>query len=185
MVYLHIDKQYQYYLIKETKMYKPTHIGLKNVKVTPMTRLAYNKYRGWELPANEQGNDEGYLIEYEPRPGEASNVEGHEGYVAWMPRKVFNDTYNSMSDNLTFGLALELAKKGYRIARHGWNGKGLTVAVQQPTDGSDMSLPYLYMQYPSTPASDNAPSSHINARVPWLASQTDILSSDWFIVKED
>jgi hypothetical protein len=41
------------------------------------------------------------------------------------------------------------------------------------------------MQYPSTPASDSAPNSHINANVPWLASQTDILSSDWYVVQGD
>jgi hypothetical protein len=28
---------------------------------------------------------------------------------------------------LTFGLAIEAAKKGHKIARKGWNGKGLYV----------------------------------------------------------
>jgi hypothetical protein len=166
-------------------MYKTTHIGLKSVKATPMTRGEYNDYRGWLLPSNESREEEGYLIEYEPRLGEESNVKGHEGYVTWTPKHVFDDAYHDVNNALPFGLALELAKQGFSIARKGWNGKGLKVSVQQPTEGSDMGLPYLYMQYPATPASDNAPSSHINARVPWLASQTDILSSDWFIVKED
>jgi hypothetical protein len=166
-------------------MYKTTHIGHKNIMATPMTRGDYNKYRGWQLPADERYTDEGYLVEYEPRAGEASNVQGHDGYVSWSPKQVFDDAYHDVNNALPFGLALELAKQGYSISRKGWNGKGLKVSVQQPNEGSDMSLPYLYMQYPATPASDNAPSSHINARVPWFASQTDILSSDWFIVKED
>ncbi|MCI4435675.1 MAG: DUF2829 domain-containing protein [Ignisphaera sp.] len=166
-------------------MYTVTHIGLKNVKVTPMTRGAYNEYRGWTLPSNERYDDEGYLIEYEPRPDEKSNVEGHEGYVSWTPKRVFDDAYHDVSENLPFGLALELVKQGYSIARKGWNGKGLKVSLQVPNELSKMTLPYLYMQYPSTPASDGAPRSHINARVPWLASQTDMLSSDWFIVKDD
>jgi hypothetical protein len=166
-------------------MYKTTHIGHKNIMATPMSRGDYNKYRGWELPSNERYDDDGYLIEYESRVGEASNVQGHEGYVSWSPKQVFDDAYHNVHESLPFGLALELAKQGHSITRKGWNGKGLKVSVQQPTEGSDMSLPYLYMQYPSTPASDSAPKSHINAKVPWLASQTDILSSDWYVVEED
>lgn len=166
-------------------MYKTTHIGHKNIKATPMSRGDYNKYRGWELPSNERYDDDGYLVEYEPRAGEMSNVQGHDGYVSWSPKQVFDDAYHDVNNALPFGLALELAKQGFSIARKGWNGKGLTVSVKQPLEGSDMTLPYMYLNYPATPASDNAPSSYINARVPWLASQTDILSSDWFIVKED
>jgi len=38
------------------------------------------------------------------------------------------------------------------------------------------------MQYPTTKASESAPENHRNARVPWLASQTDIMAEDWVIV---
>jgi hypothetical protein len=165
-------------------VYKTTHVGLKNIMATPMTRGDYNKYRGWTLPADERGEDEGYLVEYEPREGEKSNVEGHEGYVSWSPKQVFDDAYHSVRGNLPFGLALELAKQGHSIARRGWNGKGLKVSLQAPTELSKMTLPYLYMSYPATPASDTAPSSHINANVPWLASQTDLLSDDWYVVED-
>ena len=34
-------------------------IGLKLVNAAPMTRGAYNKFRGWQLPADENGDDEG------------------------------------------------------------------------------------------------------------------------------
>jgi hypothetical protein len=158
---------------------------MKSIMATPITRGDYNKYRGWQLPENERYEDEGYLVEYEPREGEKSNVEGHEGYVSWSPKQVFDDAYHDINNALPFGLALELAKQGRTISRKGWNGKGLTVSVKRPLEGSDMTLPCMYLHYPAIPASDNAPSSHINARVPWLVSQTDILSSDWFIVKED
>ena len=40
------------------------YIGTKQVTATPMTRLAYNKYRGWTVPADENGADAGYLVEY-------------------------------------------------------------------------------------------------------------------------
>jgi hypothetical protein len=87
-----------------------------------------------------------------------------------------------MNENLNFGQAIEALKEGKRVARQGWNGKGLAVKLQVPDENSKMTLPYIYMEYPSTPASESAPTNHINARVPWLASQTDILTEDWVIL---
>lgn len=80
-----------------------------------------------------------------------------------------------------FGLAITHLKNGQKVRRKGWNGKGLHLELQVPDEHSKMTLPYIYMQYPETKASDTAPESHINARVPWLASQTDMLSEDWEI----
>ena len=84
---------------------------------------------------------------------------------------------------MNFGQALEALKSGSKVARAGWNGKGLSVELQTPDAHSKMTLPYIFMNYPSAPASDSAPANHINARVPWLASQTDILAEDWLLVK--
>ena len=83
---------------------------------------------------------------------------------------------------MDFGKALEALKAGSKVARNGWNGKGLSIELQVPDAQSKMTLPYLFMNYPATPASDTAPANHINARVPWLASQTDVLSEDWIVV---
>jgi len=66
-----------------------------------------------------------------------------------------------------FGLALESLKSGHRVARSGWNGKGMWLHLQTPDEGSKMSLPYIYMKTAD------------NKLVPWLASQTDLLSEDW------
>ena len=38
------------------------YIGTKMINAEPMTRAAYNVFRGWELPADENGDDEGYLV---------------------------------------------------------------------------------------------------------------------------
>ena len=78
-----------------------------------------------------------------------------------------------------FGWALIGLKQGHKLRRSGWNGKGLSVELQVPDANSKMTLPYIFMNYPATPASDTAPSDHINAKVPWLASQTDMLATDW------
>ena len=83
---------------------------------------------------------------------------------------------------MNFGQAIEALKEGKKVARNGWNGKGLNIEMQVPDAHSKMTLPYLFMNYPSTPASETAPSNHLNARVPWLPSMTDVLSDDWMIV---
>ena len=80
---------------------------------------------------------------------------------------------------MSFGGALQALKIGKSVFRVGWNGKGLSIGLQSPNEHSVNTLPYLYITYPSTPASESAPANHINARVPWLASQTDILAEDW------
>lgn len=70
----------------------------------------------------------------------------------------------------SFSRAIELLKEGGRVARTGWNGKGMWLELQVPDEHSKMTLPYIYMKT----ADDNV--------VPWLASQTDILAEDWELV---
>ena len=82
---------------------------------------------------------------------------------------------------MDFGHALAALKAGSKVTRTGWNGKGLSIELQTPDEHSKMTLPYLFMNYPATPASETAPANHITAKVPWLASQTDILAEDWGI----
>lgn len=77
---------------------------------------------------------------------------------------------------MTFSQALDAAKRGVRIARQGWNGKDLYVEAQFPDANSKMTLPYLFMVYPTD--ARNTP----GAKVPWLASQTDLLAEDWIVV---
>ena len=84
---------------------------------------------------------------------------------------------------MNFGQAIEAMEAGSKVARSGWNGKGLSVELQVPDENSKMTLPYIFMNYPATPASETAPASHINAKVPWLASQTDMLAKDWAIAE--
>lgn len=68
-------------------------IGTKIIIAEAMTRAAYVAFRGWQLPADENGADEGYLVEYEPdgKP----NVEGRAGYVSWTPKAAFDAAYKS------------------------------------------------------------------------------------------
>jgi hypothetical protein len=75
-----------------------------------------------------------------------------------------------------FGTAIAALKEGKKVARNGWNGKGMWLEMQSPDEHSKMTLPYIYLNYP-----DNAMNTP-SARVPWLASQTDMLAEDWVIL---
>lgn len=68
-----------------------TFIGTKIIKAKPMTRAEYNTLRGWALPADEDGNNEGYLVEYQD--GGKPNLAGFNGYVSWSPNDVFDAAY--------------------------------------------------------------------------------------------
>lgn len=76
-----------------------------------------------------------------------------------------------------FGQALNALKAGFSVQREGWNGKGLWLTLQTPEEGSKMTLPYIYMSYPA----DHSVYPN-GCRVPWLASQTDMLAEDWRMV---
>ena len=150
-----------------------TYIGTKIISAKPMNRQKYNDFRGWTLPSDENGADDGYLVEY--TDGGAPNTKEFAGYVSWSPKEQFDNAYRECNA-MTFGLALEAMKKGHKVARFGWNGKGLWLELQRPDAHSKMTLPYIFMSYP-----DDAKTTP-GARVPWLASQTDMLADDWAIV---
>jgi hypothetical protein len=87
-----------------------------------------------------------------------------------------------------FDWALKTLKNGGKVQRSGWNGKGMWIVLQEaypegiPINANTAKatgipegtvckfLPYIMMK---TAQHDF---------VPWLASQTDILATDWWIV---
>lgn len=74
-----------------------------------------------------------------------------------------------MGPRFNFSMALEEIRKGNKVAREGWNGKGMYVSFHLGETQDD--LPYLCMRTVQ------------GKFVPWLASQTDLLAEDWFIVE--
>lgn len=155
------------------------YIGTKMIQAKPMNRLEYNKYRGWEIPTDENPEDEGYLVKYE------------DGYESWSPKEVFEKAYRE-SYGLTFGVALELLKKGEKVARIGWNGKGMFLVL---TEGSEVTTENMRNEvtreyYKSVNEDKVKICGHIDMKaadgsmvIGWLASQTDMLAEDWVIVE--
>lgn len=77
---------------------------------------------------------------------------------------------------MNFGQAIELLKQGRQVRRKGWNGKGIFLELQVPDEFSKMTHSYIYID--TTRLETNNPCAPKD-RVPWLASQTDMLSDDW------
>lgn len=78
-----------------------------------------------------------------------------------------------------FGEALKYLKRGMKVARQGWNGKGIYLELQKPDENSKMTLPYIYIV--TNGLITNNPKAPKGV-VPWLASQTDMLAEDWIFV---
>lgn len=151
------------------------YIGTKVVKAMPMTRGDYNTMRGWEIPADENPLDDGYLT---------YNGAGH---LSWQPKDVFEDSFSPF-DGMDFGLAIAAMRQGLRVARSGWNGRGMFVylvpAASYPAQtgaakahfGEGAMVPYNpYMAI-----------KNVNDTVStWVPSVNDCLAEDWSIVDDD
>lgn len=75
-----------------------------------------------------------------------------------------------------FRYALSALKDGFKVGRLNWNAHH-TLELKVPCAHSDMTRPYIYMNIGSDAADMQGD------RIPWIASQTDILAEDWFFGK--
>lgn len=159
------------------KKYIRCHI----VEAMPMTRGAYNKKRGWTTPENEDPKDRGYYVKYP------------DGYTSWCPKEQFEAAGRPV-DGMTFGQAVEALKLGKKVARRGWNGKGMYLwlkpsttikaewckdellkSIAEANGGEILGLGTICM-FTHDSTGRNA------ILTGWLASQSDMLLEDWEIV---
>ena len=77
---------------------------------------------------------------------------------------------------MNFGDALDILKKGGSVSRAGWNGKGIFLRLQKVTAQSFMTGEYIYIDTTGLVTHNEDASK---SRVPWFASQTDMLAEDW------
>lgn len=99
--------------------------------------------------------------------------------------EIVEDEQVTPSDTYSFGDAMNYLKAGKKVARKGWNGKNMFLFladdIEFHTDADlscvsnlegDLTLPAIVMK-----------TADDRFCVGWLASQTDMLSDDWFIVE--
>ena len=142
------------------------------VKENPIDGTEYAAANGWTVGDKQDG----YEVVYEG------------GYRSWSPKEVFEAAYRR-TDGMNFGLAIEAAKMGKRIARRGWNGKGMWVvyrtgypdgipANKNTADAVGIKEGELFKVRPYLQMKCADGSFQM-----WLASQSDILEDDWYIVE--
>ncbi len=158
-------------------------MGTKTIWASAMTRAEYNKYRNWELPEDENGDDRGYIVEYVD--GGPSNHPSHKGYISWSPEEVFNLSYQDIN-NLSFSHAIQAVQKGEKVTRLGWNGKNMFIFLVPSSTFEVSRLPLLGIFEKGTKVYYN---SHIDMKTDdgeicvWSPSQIDMASNDWRIIK--
>jgi len=148
------------------------YLGVKKIQAEPMSVSEFNKIRPLVYTGECQ---EGYKVTYE------------DGYVSWSPKDVFEKAYRCL-DEMTFGFAIEALKCGEKIARKGWNGKGMFVVYQkgypqgipcnkQTADAWGLSEGDLFIcnPYLQIKCADGSHSM-------WVPSINDLLAEDWTIV---
>jgi len=91
-----------------------------------------------------------------------------------------------MDDQLNFSEALGMLKNGNRVAREGWNGKGMFIYLVQGSRFKVNKAPLLGFYEEGT---EIKYLPHIDMKtadgsfVPWLASQSDLLAEDYVLVE--
>jgi hypothetical protein len=129
--------------------------------------------------------------EKDGKPGYA--VKYADGYISWSPKDVFEEAYKA-SGEMNFGHALIALKEGVKVARSGWNSKGMFLyhvpANSYPAQTDIAKAYWGAKQAADNPAAPMVPyGAYIAMKtaqenvVPWLASQTDVLAEDWAVVE--
>src|SRR6056297_2753256 len=107
------------------------YIGTKVIKARTISRGDYNKLQGWDIPEGENPSDSGYLVGYPEADGKFSGpLQDGCQHISWSPKLIFEASYKPMT-GMSFGLAIEAMKAGSKVARKGWNGKGMFVVYQK------------------------------------------------------
>lgn len=138
----------------------------------PMTKDYYGTKRITAWPQEKEGQP-GYAVKYD------------HGYISWSPKDVFEAAYQPITA-MSFGHAVAALKAGHKVARAGWNGKGMFLYLVPGSRFTVNRAPLLGIYPEGTEIDYHA---HIDMKtaqgycVPWLASQADMLADDWTIVE--
>lgn len=152
------------------------YIGSKIVKAWPAVRYQRSpeikpEYAevGDVIPVGATTQD-GYRVQYE------------DGYLSWSPKDVFEKAYRATT-GLSFGLAIEAAKMGKKIARAGWNGKNQYVELAYCISYKNNAAEVINVNHCNIGNKALAFVGTSGVQMGWLASQADMLADDWVIVE--
>ena len=105
-----------------------------------------------------------------------------DGYVSWSPKDVFEEAYRE-TDGMSFGLAIEAAKKGHKIARAGWNGKNQYVELAYGISYMNNNGEAVNVNHEAIGNKALAFVGTSGVQMGWLAALAVMLADDWKIVE--
>ena len=90
---------------------------------------------------------------------------------------------NREAEGMSFGLAIEAAKKGKKVARRGWNGKNQYVELAERISYENAAHEVINAKHEAIGNKALAFVGTSGVQLGWLASQADMLADDWMIVE--
>ena len=141
------------------------YIGTKIIQAEPKMRKVPTE--NW---LDDRGFEDGYKVIYP------------DGYESWSPKDVFEAAYRETS-GMNFGLAIEAAKMGKKIARAGWNGKNQYVELATCISYINAAGETVNCNHEAIGNKALAFVGTSGVQMGWLASQADMLADDWMIVE--
>ena len=153
--------------------------GTKIIHAEPARRYWFENGEKLVVPDSEEkperikqaaACESGYKVVYSP-----------DGYESWSPKDVFEEAYRETT-GMPFGLAIEAAKKGKKIARAGWNGKNQYVELAYCISYKNNAAEIVNVNHCNIGNKALAFVGTSGVQMGWLASQADMLADDWQIV---
>ena len=146
------------------------YIGTKIIKADPAYRVDGKVFVKANIVPFGYKIEDGYKVVYP------------DGYESWSPKDVFEASYRETS-GMSFGLAIEAAKMGKRIARAGWNGKNQYVELASCISYKNSAGEIVNVEHDAIGNKALAFVGTSGVQMGWLASQADMLADDWKIVE--
>ena len=144
------------------------YIGTKIIMAEPAYRVDGKVFAKENIVPCGYKIEDGYKVVYP------------DGYESWSPKDVFEASYRETS-GMSFGLAIEAAKMGKKIARAGWNGKNQYVELASCISYKNGAGEIVNVGHDSIGNKALAFVGTSGVQIGWLASQADMLADDWKI----
>lgn len=145
------------------------YIGTKIIQAEPAYRVDGKVFVKANIVPCGYKIEDGYKVVYP------------DGYESWSPKDVFEASYRETS-GMSFGLAIEAAKMGKKIARAGWNGKNQYVELASCISYKNGAGEIVNVGHDAIGNKALAFVGTSGVQMGWLASQADMLADDWKIL---
>lgn len=102
-----------------------------------------------------------------------------------LEKKEIEEVEMEKDETFSFGVAIELLKKGKKLQREGWNGKNQYIELATGISYRNNNDEIIDVFHNDIESKAIAFVGTSGIQLGWLASQADMLAEDWKIVKEE